>query len=82
MKKYEVMKMFADGIIRKRTLWDIATEIEKDNPYEVVEVISEKTGIVWSGLAKHLTADLRKDYCKRCVQEIAIDEYGITLVMR
>ena len=82
MKKYEVMRMFADGVMRKRTLREIAHEIENDNPDEVVEVISEKTGLVWSGHAKNITADLCDAYLKRCVQEIAIDEYGITLVMR
>jgi hypothetical protein len=82
MKKYEVMRMFADGIIRKRTLSELAREIENDNPDEVVEVISEKNGLMWCGHAKNLAADLCDSYLKRCVQEISIDEYGITLVMR
>ena len=82
MTKYSVMRMFADGVERKRTLWEFANEIEKDNPNEVVEIISEKNGLVWSGHARNITAGLTKAYCKRCVQEISIDEYGITLVMR
>mgnify|MGYP003292121770 FL=1 len=80
--KYSVMRMFADGIERKRTLSELAREIERDNPDEIVEVISEKTGLVWSGRAKNITADLSDRYVKRCVQELSIDEYGITLVMR
>ena len=80
--KYSIMRMFADGVERKRTLSEMAREIENDNPDEVVEVISEKTGLVWCGHAKNLTADLTASYLKRCVQEISIDEYGITLVMR
>lgn len=80
--KYSVMKMFADGVERKRTLWDMAREIERDNPDAVVEIISEKSGMVWSGHAKNITADIRDSYLKRCVQELSIDEYGITLVMR
>ena len=82
MKKYEVVRMFADGIERKRTLLELAREIEKDNPGEVVEVISEKRGMMWCGHARNLTADLNDRYLKNCVQDISIDEYGITLVMR
>lgn len=80
--KYSVMKMFADGVERKRTLADMAQEIERDDPMEIVEIISEKTGLVWCGRAKNITADLDQRYIKRCVQEVSIDEYGITLVMR
>jgi len=80
--KYNVMKMFADGVERKRTLLDLAREIENDNPNEVVEVISEKNGLMWAGHARNLTADLCDSYLKRCVQELSIDEYGITIVMR
>lgn len=80
--KYDVMKKFADGVTRKRTLRELAQEIERDNPEEVVEIISEKTGRVWCGHAKNLTADIDDRYQKRCVQELSIDEYGITLVMR
>ena len=80
--KYSVMRMFADGIERKRTLSELAREIERDNPDEIVEVISEKTGLFWSGRGKNITADLSDRYVKRCVQELSIDEYGITLVMR
>lgn len=80
--KYSIMRMFADGVERKRTLSEMAREIEADNPDEVVEVISEKTGLVWCGHARNLTADLNDRYLKRCVQEISIDECGITLVMR
>lgn len=80
--KYNVMRMFADGIERKRTLAEMAQEIEKDNPNEIVEIISEKMGLIWCGHARNITADLTERYCKRCVQEISIDEYGITLVMR
>lgn len=82
MKKYEVMRMFADGVMRKRTLTELAREIEKDNPNEVVEIISERRGMVWAGHAKNITADLTERYRKSCVQEISVDEYGITLVMR
>lgn len=82
MSRYTVMKMFADGVERKRTLKDLACEIEKDNPNEVVEIISEKSGRVWCGHAKNITADLTDRYMKSCVQEISIDEYGITIVMR
>jgi hypothetical protein len=37
---------------------------------------------VWCGQAKHITADLRRDYLNRCVQSIEEDEFGITLIMR
>ena len=80
--KYQVMRMFADGVERKRTLAEMAREIESDNPDEVVEIISENQGLIWCGHARNITADLTKSYCKRCVQEVSIDEYGITLVMR
>lgn len=80
--KYNVMRMFADGIERKRTLSEMAREIENDNPNEIVEIISEKRGLVWCGKAKNIRADLTDRYCKRCVQELSIDEYGITIVMR
>ena len=80
--KYQVMRMFADGVERKRTLAEMAREIENDNPNEVVEIISEKSGLIWCGHARNITADLTERYCKRCVQEVSIDECGITLVMR
>lgn len=80
--KYNVMRMFADGVERKKTLAEMAREIEHDNPNEVVEIISEKNGLIWCGHARNITADLDKHYIKRCVQELSIDEYGITLVMR
>ena len=76
------MRMFADGVERKRTLTELAREIEQDNPNEFVEIIIEKRGLVWCGHAKNITADLNEQYRKRCVQEISIDEYGITIVMR
>ena len=79
---YKVMQMFADGIERKKTLWVLAREIENDNPKAVVEIISKKTGRVWSGHAKYITADIRDDYLKRCVQDIEEDEFGITVIMR
>ena len=79
---YKVMEMFADGIERKKTLISLAREIERNNPNTAVEVISRKTGRVWCGYAKHLDADLRNDYLKRCVQEIQEDEYGVTIIMR
>ena len=83
MKKYSVTKMFADGVERKRTLWEVANEIEKDNPMEPVEIVSQKENrIIWVGRAKNITADFCKDYCKRCVQEILTDEYGVTITMR
>lgn len=80
--KYNVTRIFADGTERKCTLAELAREIEHDNPNEFVEVISKKKGIVWSGHAKNITTDLTQSYCKLCVQELSIDEYGVTLVMR
>ena len=80
--KYDVMRMFADGVERKRTLSELAREIQLDNPDEIVEIISEKTGLVWCGKAKNILSNLTGGYVKRCVQELSIDEYGITLVMR
>ena len=80
--KYNIMRTFADGVERKRTLAELAREIEQDNPGEVVEVISEKAGLIWCGHAKNLTSDLNDSFLKRCVQEVSIDEYGVTLVMR
>lgn len=82
MTKYEITRMFADDIGRKHTLWELTREIEKDNPDEPVEIISEKSGLVWCGRAKNISTDLTSRYLKRCVQDISIDEYGITLVMR
>lgn len=82
MKQYQVMRMFADGVERKRTLWELAREIKQDNPRAVVEIISKKKGRIWSGHAEYITADLREDFLKHCVQEIQQDEYGITLIMR
>lgn len=80
--KYNVMRKFADGVERKRTLKELALDIERANPEEIVEIISEKSGLVWSGHAKNITADLTARYVKKCVQELSIDEYGITIVMR
>lgn len=80
--KYSVTKIFADGVERKRTLADIAREIERDNPNEIVEITSQKTGRIWCGRAKNITADLTQSYIKRCVQDISEDEYGTTLFMR
>lgn len=82
MKKYEVMRMFADGVERKRTLWEVAKEMENDNPVMVVEITSKRNGRVWCGRAKNITADLTKNYCSSCVQEISTDECGATIVMR
>jgi hypothetical protein len=82
MKQYQVMRIFADGVERKRTLKELAREIEKDNPRAVVEIISNRQGRIWNGHAEYITADLRDDYLKHCVQEIQQDEYGITLIMR
>lgn len=79
---YKVMRVFADGVERKRTLWELAREIEHNNPDEVVEIISRKDGRIWSGRAKYITADLIDRYLKKCVQDISQDEYGITIVMR
>ena len=80
--KYSVTRIFADGIERKRTLTEIAREIENDNPNIAVEIISIKGGRVWCGKAKNITADLTERYRKHCVQDISTDEYGITLIMR
>lgn len=82
MKEYSATRMFADGVERKRTLLELAREIESDDPNTAVEVISKKTGHVWCGRAKNLDADLTKRYCIQCVQGIEVDEYGVTLVMR
>lgn len=79
---YSVMTMFADGVERKKTLRSLAREIEADNPMTVVEIVSQKTGRVWCGHAKHITADLCDAYLKRCVQGIEEDGYGITVIMR
>jgi hypothetical protein len=76
------MKMFSDGVERKKTLFELGDEIECTNPNAIVEIISQKKGRVWCGRAKHITADLRKDYLKNCVQGIEEDEFGITLIMR
>ena len=80
--KYEVTRMFADGVERKRTLAEVAHEIEANEPNVAVEVNSRKSGRVWCGRAKNLLADLTHSFCKHCVQEIEVDEYGITLIMR
>jgi hypothetical protein len=82
IEMYNVMKMFADGVERKKTLHSLAREIERDNPNTVVEIISQKNGRMWSGHAKFITADLCDAYLKRCVQGIEEDAYGITIVMR
>lgn len=82
MKSYSVMRMFADGVERKRTLHEVSKEIANDNPMMVVEVISQKKGHIWTGRAKNVIYDLVPDFCKRCVQEISTDEYGVTIVMR
>lgn len=79
---YNVMKIFADGVERKRTLWDLSREIESNDPETIVEVVSKKKGRIWCGHAKHLDADLRVDFLKHCVQEIEEDEYGVTVIMR
>ena len=82
MKKYSVTSMFADGEERKRTLDEVAKEIENDNPKMSVEINSIKKGRVWCGHAKNIRADLRADFMKCCVQAIESDEYGVTITMR
>ena len=82
MKQYSVTRMFADGVERKRTLTEVAREIESDNENMAVEIISKKSGRVWCGHAKYITADLTERYRKSCVQEISVDEYGVTIIMR
>lgn len=79
---YNVMKMFNDGIERKKTLFCLAEEIRCTNPKTVVEIISQKTGRIWCGRAANITFDLNDRYLKRCVQEIQEDEYGVTIIMR
>ena len=82
MKKYKVTRVFADGVERKRTLDEVAKEIEGDDPKMVVEVNSMKKGRIWCGYAKNIRADLRADYLSTCVQAIDSDNYGITIIMR
>lgn len=82
MKEYKIMEMFADGYERKKTLCTLVREIEQDNPNAVVEIISVKKGRIWSGHAKYILADLRKDYVKQCVKDIEINKYGISIYMR
>ena len=82
MKKYSVTRMFADGEERKRTLAEVAKEIETDNPKTPVELNSKKTGRIWCGYAENLRFDLVPDYLQRCVQDIESDNYGVTIIMR
>lgn len=42
MKQYKVTRVFADGVERKRTLDEVAKEIETDNPKTSVELNSKK----------------------------------------
>lgn len=80
--KYNISRMFADGVERKRTLNELANEIEQDAPNAPVEIVSKKKGHVWTGHARNITADLRSDYLKGCVQGCSVDEYGVTILMR
>lgn len=82
MKKYSVMRVFSDGERRKRTLVEVAKEIESDNPKMPVEVNSMKIGRIWCGHVENLRFALRDDYLKSCVQAIKSDEYGVTITMR
>lgn len=82
MKQYKVTRVFSDGVECKRTLDEVAKEIETDNPKTPVELNSKKTGRVWCGYAENLRFDLVKDYLSCCVQAIDTDEYGITITMR
>lgn len=82
MKKYSATKMFDDGAERKRTLNEVAKEIESDNPQIVVEVNSKKTGHIWNGHAGSLRFCLTDSYLKQCVQAIESDEYGVSILMR
>ena len=82
MKQYKVTRVFTDGVERKRTLDEVAKEIENDNPEMAVEITSMKKGRVWCGHAEYLRWDLRVDYLQRCVQAIESDEYGVTITMR
>ena len=79
---YNVMKMFNDGIERKKTLFCLAEEIRCTNPKMPVEIISRKNGRVWCGRASNVIFDLCDRYLKHCVQEIQEDEYGVTIIMR
>lgn len=80
---YKVSRMFADGVERNKTLWELAHEIERNDPMTVVEIHSKKTNsALWAGHAKNITADFCSAYLKRCVQGIEEDEYGITVIMR
>ena len=54
MKQYKVTRVFTDGVERKRTLDEVAKEIENDNPEMAVEITSMKKGRVWCGHAEYL----------------------------
>ncbi len=82
MKKYSIYWTCEEGVAHKRTLWDVAKEIEADNPRMVVEINSIKKGRIWCGHAEYLQWDLTKDFLRSCVQAIDTDEYGITITMR
>lgn len=82
MKQYKATRVFADGVECKRTLDEVAKEIEGDDPKTVVEVNSIKKGHIWCGHAKNIQADLSADYLKTCVQAIESDNYGVTITMR
>lgn len=82
MKQYKATRIFADGVECKRTLDEVAKEIENDNPMTAVEIHSIKKGRIWCGHAENIRADLRVDYLKSCVQAIDTDEYGVTITMR
>ena len=59
MKQYDVTRVWSDGTERKRTLSEVAKEIENDNPMMAVEIHSAKKGCIWCGRAKNILADLR-----------------------
>lgn len=82
MKEYKVMEMCSDGYERKKTLYNLAKEIEQDNFNTIVEIISNKKGNIWAGHAKNILADLTEDFVKQCVQDIKVDKYGISIYIK
>lgn len=79
---YNLTRVFADGVERKRALYELLVEIERNDRETIVEINSRKDGIVWSGHAKNALADLTHSFVKHCVQEIDEDQYGVSLIIR
>lgn len=72
-----------DGMPLRKSLCQLAIEIEKLNPAAIVSVESRKDGHIWNGMARHMNADLDDRYLRmHSAMEVITDFSGIVIIVR